>query len=155
MVDALDSKSSFFGSVGSIPTQGTDKQLQGSPEGAAFYITKCPQALLEWAFCNVKGYRRSLALKLFSKCSQWEDGLHRPSSPTHKLEWAFVFYQMHRRSLALKLFSTCSQWEDGLHRPSSPTHKLEWVFFNIRLVSKSDRHPDGSLLRNQSGIRQG
>ncbi len=116
LVDALDSKSSFFGSVGSIPTQGTDKQLQGSPEGAVLIKIKAHQALLVWAF---------------------------------------VFYQMHRRSLALKLFSKCSQWEDGLCRPSSPTHKLEWVFFNIRLVSKSDRHPDGSLLRNQSGIRQG
>jgi hypothetical protein len=28
LVDALDSKSSFFGSVGSIPTQGTQKCLR-------------------------------------------------------------------------------------------------------------------------------
>ena len=30
MVDALDSKSSSFGSVGSIPTQGTDKAQKGA-----------------------------------------------------------------------------------------------------------------------------
>jgi len=41
-----------------------------------------PTSLLEWAFFNVKGYRRSLALKLLSECSQWEDGPHGPSSPT-------------------------------------------------------------------------
>ena len=29
LVDALDSKSSFFGSVGSIPTQGTNPALSG------------------------------------------------------------------------------------------------------------------------------
>ena len=30
LVDALDSKSSSFGSVGSIPTQGTDKAQKGA-----------------------------------------------------------------------------------------------------------------------------
>jgi hypothetical protein len=50
LVDALDSKSSFFGSVGSIPTQGTNKQIQVSPQGCFDKRIKAHQAPLVWAF---------------------------------------------------------------------------------------------------------
>jgi hypothetical protein len=39
---------------------------------------KAHQALLVWAFVFYQMRRRSLALKLFSTCSQWEDGPHGP-----------------------------------------------------------------------------
>jgi hypothetical protein len=47
---------------------------------------KAHQALLVWAFVFYQMRRRSLVLKLFSTCSQWEDGPHGPSSPTYILK---------------------------------------------------------------------
>ena len=83
MVDALDSKSSFFGSVGSIPTQGTDKQLQGSPKGCLF-ASKGPSSFGLFGPFGRKGYRRSLlevVFKMFAVGS-WPVG---PASPTVNL----------------------------------------------------------------------